>query len=192
MEDPGGGFPQVGDALAAGATVTGLAAVPTGFLVFTTAGWGHVDMAGSVPAYAFTASADLRLFEKAYGSGAELFAGGPSPFLGKARVARIELGTPLAPVLAAYADVEGAYEDFAYDGAGTYVAMLQGRDYASHGVAVFRASGNAIVHDATHDLTRVLRTEGSFAHAREGMLYTPYMPDPYITTSGALALFLLP
>lgn len=192
LENPGSGFPQVGDVLAAGGNVTGLAEVSGGFLVFTTGGYGHVNMAGDVPAYAFTASADLRLFEKAYGSGSELFAGGPSPFLGKARVARIDATTPAAPVLAAYADVEGAYEDFAYDGAGTYVAMLQGRDWGSHGVAVLRASGNAIAYGATHDLTRVLRTEGSFAHARAGMLYTPYMPDRYITTSGAIALFLLP
>jgi hypothetical protein len=192
LGNAGGGYPQVGTDVPAAATVTGLALAPDGFYVFTTGGFGHLTVSGGAPSYAFTPSVDVRLFEKAYLRGTDLFAGGPSTFLGKARVARLDVSTPASPSLAATAEVDGVFEDFTFDAAGAYVVLLEGRDWATHEVAVFRPSGGSIGPASTAELSGVPRTYTSTAHANGGLLYAPYLATPYVSTASRIAAFPLP
>lgn len=184
--------PQVGETFEAGAPVTGLAIALDGFYVFTSAGIGHVSMQTGTPQYAHSASDDLRLLSKAHLHGTTLYAGGPSPLLGKVRLARIDVSTYAGPVLEASVDVEGLLEDFAWDGAGAFVVLVQTPDHGTQRVIVARESGGAIVPEPARDLPSVLRGSGGIAHAWEGVLYAPYMSSPYVMTLDTLALFALP
>ena len=104
-----------------GTLATCLVPVSGGFLVFTNAGYGRVVADPVAPTYAPTADAALRAFRKAHVYGTRAHVAGPSPFAGKTRVARIDVGNPDAPSVEASVDVDGSLGLFAYDGAGTYV-----------------------------------------------------------------------
>lgn len=190
LESRDAGFPTVGEPMEAGAPVTGLAAALDGFYVFTSAGFGHVSMAGDVPAYQHVASDTLRLFSKAYLHGEKLYAGGPSPYLGKVRVARIDVSSSAAPALEAFADVEADYGDFAYDGAGAYAVLGRTPDHGLHVLTVLREAGGAIAPGTARDL-HVLRGATSISHAWDGVLYAPSY-SPYSSVAGDLALYALP
>jgi hypothetical protein len=179
LEAPNTGFPQVGSQLDAGSPVTGLAPAPDGFYVFTNEGFGHLSMQGGAPVYERFASEAIRLYAKAYLDGTKLHVGGPSHYLGKIRVARLDVSTPGSPAVEGFADVEGVWGDFAYDGAGAYAVLGSlANGWNAYSLSVLRTSGQAIVPGATADL-RVVREDVSVCHAAGGILYTAYdTPTP--------------
>jgi hypothetical protein len=193
---PGAGFPQVGSPFDAGATVTAVAAVPGGFLAFTTAGYGYVAMAQNVPAYTFVSSPDVKGFTRAHLYGTKLYVGGPSVFMGKIRVGRIDVATPSSATLEAFVDIDGAFVDFAYDPAGSYVAFAQvSADMGLHRLFLVRDTGGALAPpDTSYEIRGVVRgtTSLPLSHAKSGMLYVPYHSNVYVSTASDIALFALP
>jgi hypothetical protein len=174
LDDAARGFPELGGWLAGTGTVTGLVPAPDGFLVFTDAGFGHVSTARAPATYAFTASEEVRLFEKAYLHGASVYAGGPSPRDGKVRVAALDVSTPSDPVVVSRADVDGAFADYAWDGAGAHVALLRGATPGDVRAVVVRDSGGVLVAGAASTLPWIDTGPGAVVHARAGLLYAPF------------------
>ena len=182
---------------AAGSPVTELLPFWAGFLVFTEGGYGVLQPDAGPASYTFTPHASIRGFERAQLSQADrAWVAGPSIFAGKARVARLDVSAAAGPVLDLVADVEGVYEDFAFDGAGkAFLAVQVPGDWGAQVGSVLEEGAGGLVVEDVHRVTGLFRCEASFVHASGGWLFAGYAPwtkDYHSSTSDQLAIFRLP
>ena len=111
-----GTFSSAGDS-------TSMVSVPSGFYVFTTAGYVHVDYSNPTNVtFTDVSSADLKQTKKVYAVGNKLYIGGPSIVAGNIRIGRVDVSVPANPVLDfTKNDIAGNYVDFSIDGTDYYV-----------------------------------------------------------------------
>ena len=108
--------------------VTTLVAVGGGFMLVTHNGYVFLDpVASTVLA---VPHADIKSSVKAYLVGSTLYIGGPSKFAGKSKVAKVDVSTPTAATVTMLNDmIDGAFADFAHDGAGGYFVQTANTVY---------------------------------------------------------------
>lgn len=110
------------------ATPTAPVATAWGFLCFTATGWVTADVTGPTPAFREVADPLLRDARAAAAlpGGAGAWVAGPGGAADRARVLRLDLSDPAAPVVLRSADLAGAFVAFAWDGGEEAVLAVHG------------------------------------------------------------------
>jgi hypothetical protein len=128
--------------------VSSAVALNNGFFVIT--GNGYVVVDTSDPSsidYNSYSNDDIKGSEKSYLYGNMLYIAGPSKYVGKTKIAKVDITNPLSPVMVLLKDdINKTYMDFSYDTDGSYY-LVTGTE-----IIKYIESGNRLVFDSSSSL----------------------------------------
>ncbi len=105
--------------------VKSMTALPAGFFLTTSNGFGYLDVSVmDNVTFVEGTNIDIKDVEQGYYSDGKLYIGGPSKYVGKSKMARLDVTTPASPQMELLNDqIEGNFLNMSVDGSGRYFLL---------------------------------------------------------------------